>query len=131
MPVIEVKKPFGLRLGSDRERRDFSIGEYSVSDEELDHWFVQACLKDGRAVLVRELVEVEPDAAPDAGADDGETDEGAAEPGEERAAPTREELMAMTVAQLKEMAALCGLTPASNATKAVLVDALLAGRGSE
>lgn len=113
MPVIKVIKPFGLRQGGKAERKDFGIGEHFVNDEELAHWFVQACLKEGRAMLVAESgMETAEDAAG-------------------LATPTREELTALTVARLKEMASLCGLPLASNATKAVIVDALLANRESE
>lgn len=147
MPLITVTKPFGLRLGSGRERQDFSVGEHFLSDEEFAHWFVQACFKDGRAALVPEEMpkplaedtgaEAEPGAEADAAkvaAEEATTpgDEAAAdasdgsdETGDKQAAPTREELMALTVLQLKEMAAMCGVTVASNATKAVIVDAVL------
>lgn len=151
MPIIKVIKPFGLRLSSDKERQDFGVGEHFLSDEELRHWFVQACIKEGRAALVPEPV-AEDDgdpAAPGAVAEADASDaveaaaEEAAAPGEDaaaanaeeeaaapdaQAAPTREGLMALTVQQLREMATKLGVTVASNATKAVIVDALLAGK---
>lgn len=116
MPVITVVKPFGLRLG--REVHSFGIGEHCVSDEEFGHWFLQACLKDGRAVRMPEP----------AAEGSGEEQPPARDEPEAPAAPSRGELMALTVAQLKEMAVQCGLVLASNATKAAIVDALLAGQ---
>lgn len=144
MPLINVIKPFGLRLGSGRDVQHFGVGEHFVSDEEFDHWFVQDCLKDGRAMLVVNPVpeeeamqedsgEGQPPAGeePEAGVDGNRADEDSDEPGDEPAAPTREVLMALTVAQLKEIAAKCGVALASNATKAAIVDALLASQESK
>lgn len=152
MPVITVVKPFGLRLGSGRDRRDFAIGEHVVSDEELAHWFVQACLKDGRAVLAVESVpeeETAPEGAGDGQAPAGEdrddsgatkgTAEGDDEPEDDAAAgepetgeeklelfmPAGEELSQLTAAKLRELAALCGASVTSGATKAMIVRAIL------
>lgn len=61
MPTIEVLQPFGLRLDSSTPRRDFGHGVHEVSDAELDHWFMQACLKDKRAVLVEDKEATEAD----------------------------------------------------------------------
>lgn len=51
MPVIIVNSPFALRLSSKHPRRNFPPGEHAVSEEELAHWFMQGCIKDGRAIL--------------------------------------------------------------------------------
>lgn len=153
MPIIKVIKPFGLRLGSDHPPLYFGVSENFLSDDEFNHWFTQACIKEGRAVLVPETVAedalgdseggdgeaaepgVEGDvdnrpaaeaAAPDAEAE-ADVSDGSEKTGEQLTAPTREEFMALTVPQLREVATQRGVTVASNATKAVIVDALLAG----
>ena len=74
MPVIVVNKPFGLRISSKAEQRIFGVGRHTVSDAELAHWFMQACLSDGRADLV------------------AETDTDVAGAGDEPATPTRKKL---------------------------------------
>jgi hypothetical protein len=52
MPKIQVLQPFVLRDG---ERRIvFDVGTHDVTDAELSHWFVQACIADGRAVPLGE-----------------------------------------------------------------------------
>lgn len=50
--VIEVIKPFALRLGQRVTRREFSKGMHTVSVQEMDHWFMRAAIKDGRARVV-------------------------------------------------------------------------------
>jgi len=51
MPKIMVTKPFKLSLRRGQERL-FGPGEHDVSAEELEHWFVQGCIADGRAHVV-------------------------------------------------------------------------------
>lgn len=106
---IKVDQPFALRLDSESEIREFGKGLHKVSDAELAHWFIQGCLKEGRAVLV------------------AVTDEGDAE-GDELVAPTREELMKLKAIHLADLCKACGITPPDEATKAVMVDLLLAGQ---
>jgi hypothetical protein len=110
MPVIEVKKPFGLRISSKAERRDFGVGRHTVSEEELAHWFMQACLspEDGRAELVTD--------ADEEGAGSGEL-----------AAPAREDLLKLKNSELEELLVACGVTPVPNTKKADLADMILAG----
>ncbi len=52
MPSITVNSPFSLRMGSGAPVREFSAGEHKLSDQELAHWFVQGCIKEGRALLL-------------------------------------------------------------------------------
>lgn len=55
MPILKVVKPFILRIsGNDAAftRREFTVGEHQVGQAELGHWFVQACIKDGRAFVL-------------------------------------------------------------------------------
>lgn len=54
MPIIKVKKPFALRLQSG-EKIKFPIGTHEVSEETLKHWFVKACLDEGRAILLGDI----------------------------------------------------------------------------
>lgn len=108
---IRVIHPFSLRPGSGKPVREFPAGDHTISPEEHEHWFMQACLspEDGRAVLL-------------ADADEDEGDSG------ELASPTREELEVLTVATLKDIAAAVGLRLDAKANKAEIVDALLAGQ---
>lgn len=111
MPVIEVKKPFGLRISSKAEKRDFSVGRHTVSEEELGHWFMQACLspEDGRAELVT---------------DADESEDGSPRPAD----LTKEQLMKLKNSELEAMLAACGAPQAPGFTKAELVALILAGR---
>lgn len=52
MPTIKVDHPFSLRVSSGAELREFGKGQHTVSQAELEHWFIQGCLKEGRATLV-------------------------------------------------------------------------------
>ena len=110
MPVIVVNKPFALRINSQAERRDFGVGRHTVSEKELAHWFMQACLapEDGRAEMVSGVEE------------DGCAD-GAL------AAPTRSQLNALNREKLDDLAAACGLEVPEGTNKAAIVDLLLAG----
>lgn len=52
MPSIEVCIPFTLRLCRECKVRHFPKGVHEVSRQELDHWFTQGCIAEGRAVVV-------------------------------------------------------------------------------
>lgn len=136
MPVIEVKKPFGLRISSEAERRDFGVGRQTVSEEELAHWFMKACLskEDGRAELIPdEGIDAEGSGYHSAGERNGTANEESRAQGEaqdvpgELAAPTREELLKLKNSELEELLVACGVTPFPNTKKVYLVDMLLAG----
>lgn len=60
MPTINVLQPFSLRVASGAPVREFGKGSHTVSDKEYNHWFIQGCLTDGRAVL---MADVEAEAA--------------------------------------------------------------------
>lgn len=108
---ITVIHPFSLRPGSGKPVREFPAGEHSITRDEYDHWFLQACLEDGRAVLL-----ADEDSAGN-GSDDGVL-----------VTPTKEELMGMKVDDLKAVAEQCGIAYPERATKSQLADLLLAGR---
>ncbi len=65
MPTIKVEHPFSLRSASDKPRREFGKGTHEISNVELNHWFIQACLEEGRASLVADAPPAE-DVAEDA-----------------------------------------------------------------
>jgi hypothetical protein len=76
MPKIIVTKPF--RLASERvPARLFAPGEHEISEAELGHWFVKACLREGRAVLAP--LPVPMDEPPLEKVEEAEADEDAAE----------------------------------------------------
>lgn len=52
MPLIEVRIPFTLRLCRECKGRHFHKGQHEVSRQEFEHWFVQGCIAEGRAVIV-------------------------------------------------------------------------------
>jgi hypothetical protein len=54
MQKIKVLSPIRLRVRTGAPARDFTPGVHEVSEEEFGHWFMQACIKEGRAVLVTE-----------------------------------------------------------------------------
>lgn len=54
MTKIQVKHPFTVRLEGEASLLAFTQGEHEVDEDVLRHWFVQACLRDGRAVLLTE-----------------------------------------------------------------------------
>jgi hypothetical protein len=115
MPRIHVLQPFVLRIGQTRVVYD--VGVHEISEADLGHWFVQACIKDGRAVP---LV-----------VDEGESlKEGAMspdelKPGDEVIVPGREDYEALTVAQLSELAANIGVAIPPKAKKSEIIDLLL------
>ena len=109
MKKIKVDQPFSLRFDSESELREFGKGMHEISETELTHWFIQGCLKEGRAVLVIDA-EAEPEASG------------------ELVSPTREELMKLKSLHLDYLCKACGITPQDEATKAVMVDLLLAGQ---
>jgi len=100
MKTIKVVSPIRLRLRTGEAAREFAPGAHTLTEEEFGHWFMQACIKEGRAVVVAEkspevekspapVQENEADAAP---ADNAPAPQDAAEPaaapGEAQAAPT-------------------------------------------
>jgi len=107
MKKIKVIHPFSLRPGSGQPVRVFTAGIHEISDEELGHWFVKDCLKEGRAALL---------AYEAAGGGNGEL-----------VAPTKDELMKLTRDKLVELAAACGITVIDTANKSAICDLLLAG----
>jgi len=107
MCKILVIHPFSLRLDSDAPVREFAEGEHTLSEAEYEHWFVQGCIAEGRAKLFSNV---------DKGGAGG------------TAQVTREDLMALSAARLRELCEAAGITvPSGSPTKAVLVDLLLAG----
>lgn len=66
MKKIKVISPIRLRVSSDAPVRAFAPGVHTVSEEELQHWFLQACIKEGRAVLMAEPEQGAADKAPPA-----------------------------------------------------------------
>jgi hypothetical protein len=65
MPKIKVVSPFALRLDNKTPRREFRVGDHEVNEAELSHWFIKACLADGRAVLLAPAPKQAPAKAPD------------------------------------------------------------------
>lgn len=61
MPILQVKHPFTVRLEGEASLLAFTQGEYAVGEDVLRHWFVQACLRDGRAVQLTEVSHAEDD----------------------------------------------------------------------
>ncbi len=51
MPYIIVSQPFTLRFGPDEPRRDFAAGKHEITDDELQNWYIKACIDDGSIVL--------------------------------------------------------------------------------
>lgn len=105
---IKVIHPFSLRLASGVPTREFPIGEHVISDEERKHWFMKACLKEGRATVVV-----------DAPAEEDEI---------ELVSPTASQLKALNRDKLDELAAACGITVPEGANKDDVVALLLAGQ---
>ena len=56
---IQVLGPFGLRLNSDTPKREFAKGEHVVSREELQHWYMQAQLKEKNVLVLGDEVEAD------------------------------------------------------------------------
>ena len=52
MPLIEVHIPFTLRLCREYKGRHFCQGQHELSRQEFEHWFIQGCIAEGRAVVV-------------------------------------------------------------------------------
>ena len=101
MHKINVIQPFALRM--DGSRREFSVGEHTLSRAELDHWFTQACIAAGRARLVADST---------AGAQE-------------------EELRGLTNAELKEMLRIKGVAVSGSPNKNALIAMLLAQEAGE
>jgi hypothetical protein len=56
MPRILVTKPFKARFDrTSAGKRDFAVGEHTLTQAELEDWFVQACIADGRAELLPDV----------------------------------------------------------------------------
>ncbi|SBV95544.1 hypothetical protein KL86DPRO_10886 [uncultured delta proteobacterium] len=105
---ITVIHPFSLRLASDKPVREFPAGVHDITEEEHGHWFLKACLKEGRALPL----------ADEAGDEGGEL-----------VAPTKAQLMELKATELKTLLEQAGGTvPPGNPSKDVLSDLLLAGQ---
>ena len=107
MRKITVLSPFSLRLDSAQPAREFPVGIHTLSDEEYEHWFLQGCLKEGRAALMADEAEDEGDSG-------------------ELVAPTKAQLMKLNRDKLVELALVCGVTVPEGAGKEALSDLLLA-----
>ena len=120
MPRIKCITPFGLRLNSDTPKREFKAKQtYTLSAEEYNHWFIQGCLEEGRAIEVAEKPAEQPAEKPAENPDD--------ELPEELYMPTVEELMKLKLGDLKELAIECKIEVAADATKTQIATALVEG----
>lgn len=54
MGKINVVQPFKVQFARGQEIREFALGEHELTADELQHWFVQGCIKEGRAVVLAE-----------------------------------------------------------------------------
>lgn len=122
--IIKVQKPFALKLGGEHKRREFPVGVHSVSQDEMEHWFMKAVIAEGRADVVFDTASAP---AEKAGAGGGKEDEGDSAP-VSLTSPTRDDLLKLKAEQLKELCTACGLDVPEGSTKAALADMLLAGQ---
>ena len=104
--VIKVEPIDGDRT---RKLRGFGAGFFGYFNRNKKSLALDADSKEGRAVLVIDA-EAEPEASG------------------ELVSPTREELMKLKSLHLDDLCEACGITPQDEATKAVMVDLLLAGQ---
>lgn len=54
MPRLIVTKPFHVQFERGTPRRHFTAGEHPVTQAELEDWFVQACIAEGRAEMLKD-----------------------------------------------------------------------------
>lgn len=109
MKKISVSSTFSVRFASGKKLRVFTPGVHELSEEEIGNWFVQGCIREGRAAVL-------PD---DAG-----------EPG-----LSADKLRAMTVSSLRKMAAEMGIevqgSPKKDALVAMILEADQAEEGDQ
>lgn len=99
MKKISVSSTFSVRFASGKKLRVFTPGVHELSEEEIGNWFVQGCIREGRAAVL-------PD---DAG-----------EPG-----LSADKLRAMTVSSLRKMAAEMGVEVQGSPKKDALIAMIL------
>ena len=109
MKKISVSSTFSVRFASGKKLRVFTPGVYELSEEELGNWFVQGCIREGRAAVL-------PDDADETGL-------------------SADKLRSMTVSSLKKMAAEMGIevqgSPKKDALVAMILEADLAEEGDQ
>lgn len=76
MPRIEVKKEFKLRFIPQSPMRLFGLGEHTITEEELENWFLEAHIEEGNIVV---LPDEDDDPEPEAKAEDSSSQLEAAE----------------------------------------------------
>lgn len=111
---IEVISPFGLRLGSQAEKREFAKGGHAISREEYAHWYMQAQIKEKNVLILADRAEAE-------GPDDGDGD---------ILTHSKESLVAMKQDELKALARSLGLEFKDSLTKAQVAELILDGAKS-
>ena len=137
MPVIKVIHGFAMRLNSSTPKRTFKAGQrYKLTREEMNHWFVQGCIAEGRAIEVPEKPDTdkpetdkpEPEKSETEQQEAAEASQDAEQDGEDEElfVPTLAELMALKADELKELAAECLLALPDRATKEQIATALIA-----
>ncbi len=101
MTKLRVHKPFHFRRDVNAKARAFLPGIHAIEDEDLQHGFIQAQIKDGRAEVVTETVTTDADpenfdhlqpivtdvAVSNANSAEGDADETTATPGADDAKP--------------------------------------------
>lgn len=109
MKKISVSSTFSVRFASGKKLRVFTPGMHELSEEELGNWFVQGCIREGRAAVL-------PDDADEAGL-------------------SEDKLRSMTVSSLKKMAAEMGIevqgSPKKDALVAMILEADQAEEGDK
>ena len=109
MKKISVSSTFSVRFASGKKLRVFTPGMHELSEEELGNWFVQGCIREGRAAVL-------PDDADETGL-------------------SEDKLRAMTVSSLKNMAAEMGIevqgSPKKDALVAMILEADQAEEGDQ
>lgn len=109
MIKIQVQHPFTVRREGCAELLAFTVGVHEVDADVLKHWFVQACITDGRAVLL-----------------------GTAPPAQQPGPPlTEEQLRAMNNRELIKLAQARELIVPERASKDQLVELLLNAQTAE
>ncbi|WP_448875223.1 Rho termination factor N-terminal domain-containing protein [Desulfobulbus propionicus] len=109
MKKISVSSTFSVRFASGKKLRVFTPGVHELSEEELGNWFVQGCIREGRAAVL-------PDDADETGL-------------------SEDKLRSMTVSSLKKMAAEMGIevqgSPKKDALVAMILEADQAEEGDQ
>jgi hypothetical protein len=109
MKKISVSHEFRVRFAPGGTRREFTPGVHELSEEELGNWFVQGCIREGRAAVL-------PDDADETGL-------------------SADKLRAMTVSSLRRMAVEMGVevqgSPKKDALVAMILEADQAEEGDQ